>query len=86
MIWLPHRRSQASASRSFAARFSVGFALIAAHARQSILDVFLFPIERIDLQLHIPLRIDFAGALFQPRDAFRIGIDDHKHRPDHCPA
>ena len=52
-----------------------------AHARQTVLDVLLLPVERVDLQLHIPLRIDFAGALFQPRDAFRIGIDDHKHRP-----
>ena len=51
-----------------------------AHARQTVLDVLLLPVERVDLQLHVALRIDFAGALLQPRDAFRIRIDDHEHR------
>ena len=50
------------------------------HARQTVLDVFLLPIQRVDLQPHIPLRIDFAGALLQSRDAFRIRVDDHEHR------
>ena len=51
-----------------------------AHARQTVLDVLLLPVERVDLQLHIPLRIDFAGALLQSRDAFRIRVDDHEYR------
>ena len=45
--------------------------------RQSRLDVFLLPVERVDLQLHIPLRIDFSDALLQ---SFRIRVDDHQHR------
>ena len=48
--------------------------------RQSRLDVFLLPIERVDLQLHIPLRIDFSDALLQPCNTFRIRVDDHQHR------
>ena len=37
-------------------------------------------IERVDLQLHIPLRIDFSDALLQSCDTFRIRVDDHQHR------
>ena len=48
--------------------------------RQSRLDVFLLPVERVDLQLHIPLRIDFSDALLQPCNTFRIRVDDHQHR------
>ena len=48
--------------------------------RQSRLDVFLLPVERVDLQLHIPLRIDFSDALLQSCDTFRIRVDDHQHR------